>query len=107
MALSVKEIAQVLTAKDGNISETAKALGVTRFAIQKRVSKSAELQEIVSDARGAMVDVAESELGKQVRSGNITAIIFTLKTQGKDRGYVERTEITGADGESLLIKVDQ
>jgi hypothetical protein len=30
---------------------------------------------------------------------------FTLKTQGKDKGYSERTEITGKDGEALSINV--
>jgi hypothetical protein len=28
--------------------------------------------------------------------------MFFLKTRGKKRGYVERTEITGGDGERLF-----
>ena len=29
---------------------------------------------------------------KLIRAGNLTAIIFFLKTQGKSRGYSERSE---------------
>ena len=31
-----------------------------------------------------------------------TAIIFFLKTRAKNRGYVERQEITGKDGDNLF-----
>jgi len=34
-----------------------------------------------------------------------TAIIFYLKCRAKKRGYVERTELTGADGQPLEVKV--
>lgn len=102
--LTVEQIANALTKKAGNITQTAKALGVTREAIHKRVKADEELQAIVTDAREALTDVAESALLKQVKLGNIAAIIFTLKTQGKARGYVERQEISGPDGGPIVVK---
>ena len=47
------------------------------------------------------LDKAEIKLEEKIQDGDITAIIFKLKTQGKKRGYVERQELTGADGNNL------
>lgn len=93
MALTIDEIATVLKKKAGNMAETARALNVTRQAIHKRVSEDEALQAIVADAREAMVDVAESQALQQIKQGNTAMIIFTLKTLGKNRGYIERSEI--------------
>jgi hypothetical protein len=41
-------------------------------------------------------------LDKAMQNENMSAIIFFLKTQGKSRGYVERQEISGADGTKLF-----
>jgi predicted transcriptional regulator len=104
--LSVEQIAHALQKKAGNVTETAKALGVTRGALYKRIVDDEELQQVLRDARETLVDVAEAQLLKQVKQGNTAAIIFTLKTQGKGRGYVERQEITGADGGPLRFSAD-
>lgn len=71
-----------------------------RHTLHKTISKSDQLQQVVHDARQSMCDNAESALNRAVINGEAWAVCFTLKTQAKDRGYVERTqqEITGRDG---------
>jgi len=39
-----------------------------------------------------VIDFAESQLHKSIQNGSDTATIFFLKTKGKKRGYVERSE---------------
>jgi hypothetical protein len=39
------------------------------------------------------LDFAESQLHKQIQSGEVSSTIFYLKTKGKKRGYVERSEV--------------
>lgn len=105
--LTIEQIAHAIEKKAGNVSDAARALKVTRRALYKRIDDSEELQQVLKDARETLVDVAESQLLKQIKRGNTAAIIFTLKTQGKERGYVERTEITGKDGEEIAIRLDK
>ena len=63
------------------------------------------LWDDVESSREKMIDNVESALYQQALAGNTTAMIFFLKTQGKKRGYVERSEITGADGKEVVIRV--
>jgi hypothetical protein len=60
----------------------------------------------VDDISNIALDFAESQLHKQIGDQNTSATIFYLKTKGKKRGYVERQEITGIDGDNVFsIKV--
>ena len=52
--------------------------------------------------QGVALDMAESQLHKQILGGNTSATIFYLKTKGKNRGYVERHEHTGIEGTKLF-----
>ncbi len=47
---------------------------------------------MLAEARESSIDLAESKLIEAIKAGNLTAIIFFLKTQGKSRGYSERSE---------------
>ena len=51
--------------------------------------------------------MTESKLFEAVKGGNVPAIMFVMKTIGKDRGYVERIkqEISGPDGEVIKVKL--
>lgn len=105
--VSSKAIAQALEETLGNVSAAASKLQVSRQAIYKRMAKEPALREAQADATERFLDLAEAALISQVKDGNMTAIIFTLKTKGKRRGWVERTEVTGAEGGAIEIDVDE
>lgn len=85
----------------GNLSTAAKSLQVERATLYAWIEQEG-LEEAVQEGRNRRLDFAESMLDKGMKEGNMTAIIFYLKTQGKSRGYIERQEVTGADGKKLF-----
>lgn len=91
-------IAAALRATDGKVFLAAERVGCSPDAIYTRIKQEPALAALVADLRGKLVDLAETSLKRGVLSGDGWAVIFTLKTLGKDRGYVERSEVTGKDG---------
>jgi len=88
----------------GNVSAVARAFGVSRKTIYNHIERYKTAQDALEDARETMLDNAESILYKKVLEGSTPELLFFLKTQGKRRGYVERSEVTGADGAPLVIE---
>lgn len=76
---------------------------ITRQAVHDRKDRDEIIGKAFTEEKERTKDFVENEFFKQVKDGNMTAIIFFLKTQCKDRGYSERKEITGADGSSLQM----
>ncbi len=103
--LKRQAIVEALQKMQGNVSAAARQLGVSREYLSRTIAKNEALKEIVEDARQSMVDNAESALNRAVINGEAWAVCFTLKTQGRKRGYVERQELehTGAGGGAIEI----
>jgi len=80
----------------------ARELGCSMHTINRFISRSAAVATVVKELKGQRVDFAEGKLWEAIQKGEAWAICFFLKTQGKDRGYTERHEYTGRDGEPLL-----
>lgn len=57
------------------------------------------------DIDEANIDEAETCIMDAIKSGDTASAKFLLKTKGKKRGYVERTEITGAEGLPHRIEI--
>jgi len=85
----------------GNLSTAARSLQVDRVTLYKWIEQES-LEQAVIEGRNTRLDFVESKLDQKIDGGDTTAIIFFLKTQGKSRGYVERQEVTGADGKKLF-----
>jgi len=85
----------------GVVTASCKAVGVDRATFYRYVNSDPEFAAEVKAMDDFVLDFAESSLHKQIREGNTTATIFFLKTKGKKRGYIERQELTGAEGKPL------
>ena len=103
---TANQIIDALKEKHGNMSASARFLGCSRNTISRYIDTYPTVKAVYDEERETLIDFAENQLFKQVQDGNITAIIFTLKTIGKLRGYVERQEVTGADGGAVIVKWD-
>ena len=85
----------------GNVSVSCEEVQIARSTFYAWMEKDADFKQQVDAINEKSVDFVESALLKQIKEGNTTATIFFLKTKGKNRGYVERQEITGKDGQPL------
>ena len=98
---SEERVIEALQESRGIVSAAARRLGMTRRNLTRRVKDSEKLKEVRDDARNEFCDLAESKLVENVEAGNVPSVLFALKCLGKDRGYVERAEVTGKDGKDL------
>lgn len=91
---SVKKVVEVYRKKGCNITATCLALGnISRTTFYKWRAEDEKLEEALRSAEEELVDFSESKLMEQISEGNLTAIIFHLKTKGKKRGYIEGVEV--------------
>jgi hypothetical protein len=52
-------------------------------------------------------DITEMKLMENIKNNDTTAIIFRLKTKGKHRGYIERTENVNVEKSSFSDLTDE
>jgi hypothetical protein len=90
----------------GVVTSACKIVGINRSTFYRWLEDDAEFKRDVNDISNIALDFAESKLHEQIRDNNTTATIFYLKTKGKKRGYIERQEITGADGMPNNFKIE-
>jgi len=98
-----KAMLEALEKSLGVVTTAAKAVGIDRSTHYEWLKTDEAYRDAVTSIGDVALDFAESQLHKQMQTGDTTACIFYLKTKGKKRGYVERQEITGADGGAVTI----
>lgn len=76
----------------GNVSEVCKQMNISRQTFYNYYNNDLEFKAQIDDIKNIALDFVESKLIGKIKDGDIVAILFYLKTQGKKRGYVERQE---------------
>jgi hypothetical protein len=100
-----EQVVAALNECEGMLFLAARRLGCHVATLHKYINRYPACREAREQKRGEFVDTAELKLLDAVRGGEAWAVCFTLKTQAKNRGYVERQEHTGADGGPLQSEV--
>ena len=84
--------------KGCNISEACRAAEINRTTFYTWQETDPDFKAAIEEAKEKLLDFAESKLVEQIQTGITPALIFFLKTQGKQRGYTEKvqTELSGS-----------
>jgi len=85
----------------GNVTLACHFGKCSRSTFYRYYKTDDEFKLAVDDITEIALDIAESEMWKLIKDGNVPTILFYLKCKGKNRGYVERQEITGQDGQPI------
>lgn len=92
----------------GVVTTACKASGIARATFYFWMQEDEDFKKKVKDIADIALDFAESNLFQAIQSksmGAVTATIFYLKCKGKGRGYIDRTEFSGPDGNPIDINV--
>lgn len=77
----------------GIVASACEVVGVSRGTFYKWCKEDEEFKAQVDEINEATLDFVESKLLENIKKGEVTSIIFYLKTKGRNRGYQEKTEI--------------
>jgi hypothetical protein len=93
----------------GVISIIADKVGCAWNTARKYIQDHPTVQRALENERERVVDKAESNVIKAVVDGDLQTSKWLLTMKGGDRGYApkQRHEVSGPDGEPLLVKLDR
>lgn len=118
------EMLQALRECHGIVWKACQTAGITRYQHDDWMKDDEDYKSTYASIKEDRLDYIESKMlecieGVAVQKGftekgdpiiyeippSEKLIQFALKTQGKSRGYVERQEVTGAEGERVVIQI--
>jgi len=104
---SVHEVIDAIEGSFGIVTAIAQKLGCSRSTVYRYIDESVMVRQALEVERQRHVDLAEAKSLELIRAGDGSQVRFVLSRLGKDRGWVERKELTGSEGEAIqhVVKV--
>jgi hypothetical protein len=96
----------VFAKKAGNIAETCKVLGIHRSTWYDWYANDKIFKRWADEVREGLIDFAESKLMQNINDGKETSILFMLRTQGRNRGYIEK-QVVEHEGAVPVVDLEQ
>ena len=103
-----EQIAEALEKTHGGMYLAAEVVGCSYRTILRRANQVKAIQDIIDKYSGRRTDVALLKLEQAINKGEPWAITLQImkSKEGRSRGYVERQEVTGADGGAIVVDWD-
>lgn len=104
-----KDFLEIFKNKMCMVTHACKASNVSRARYYRWLEQES-FREGVDEVKESVKDFGELALHKLIKDGNVAAIIFYNKCKNKDRGYVEKSEISQEvehKGEPLKIIIEE
>ncbi len=97
---------KAIAGSHGLKSVVAARVGCSRSTVDNALERWRDLGEMLETERSRLVSMAVNALVKDIEDpasdGHQRAYTMVLKMLGKDEGFTERTEVTGAGGQPLF-----
>ena len=100
-AIMIKALKQT----GGMVCLAADLIGCDPKTVKSYIAQYPTVAQAQEDEAERFLDYGEVKLKERVFAGDAWAIQFFLRTKGRDRGYNERTEVTGKDGKDFTFVV--
>lgn len=120
-----KLLIEALNGCKGIVSTACKSVGLSRTTYYEYYNEDPEFAKMADEAQENAIDFVEGKLFEKINGVSVirytskgeedvyeqppsdTAIIFYLKTKGKKRGYVERSEVDNSGSMSISVSVSK
>jgi predicted aldo/keto reductase-like oxidoreductase len=99
-----EEIAEAIVRKAGFVTHAAESLGCSYQTVRRAIKDSPFVAEVLAVTKESLLDLAESELSKQIKEGNLDAVKFFLLHRGQSRDYRKEMKIEISDNLSELME---
>jgi len=86
--MPVTRFIRAMIEADGFLARAASKLGIHYSTLKKYMKENPKLKTLAEDIQEMLLDLAESQLKKSIKSGNLGAIQYYLNCKGRHRGWI-------------------
>lgn len=86
------------------VTTACKSVGIARVTHYQWMKDDPDYKAAIEGLADVAIDFAESQLQKRMKEGSDAAIIFFLKCRGKNRGYIEKSDVEHSGEIKITVK---